>query len=298
MLPALLLSVACGPGPVDLSTVTDTRVIAIQGSPPEPWPGETTRITATVANPEQRALEVLLWTCIPWEDRCLEDEGLSALSDQASIVRADEGLATTTRRVPDIPSVLPDAVLQELLAQDDDIGGIGDIKSIPVQVFALACPLNDCDLINRVRDALRRGRGPGGSIGQDLFDPTRWMVELPVGGVSLATKTLKVARPDREDRNDNPIVEARWMAASGDLLEMEEDVPYELAFAVDDPDRDKVYAYGYTTLGRFYDRSEKVDDGIVRLYLLPEQTGRGELWVVFEDDEGGTAIWSRPFRVR
>ena len=64
------------------------------------------------------------------------------------------------------------------------------------------------------------------------------------------------------------------------------------------PDRDKVYAYGYTTLGRFYDRSEKVDDGAVRLYLLPQETGRGELWVVFEDEEGGTFVWNKPFRVR
>lgn len=298
MLPALLLSFACGPGPVDLSTVTDTRVIAIQGSPPEPWPGETTRITATVANPEDRALEVLMWTCIPWEDRCLEDDGLAYLSDQATIARVDDGVAATTRRVPDIPSTLPAALIEELLAQDEDLDDIDDIDSIPVQVFALACPLNECDLVNRVRDGLRRERGTGGSIGQDLYDPTRWMVDLPVGGVSLATKTLKVARPDREDRNDNPTVEARWLAASDDVLLMDEDVPYELAFSVDDPDRDKIYAYGYTTLGRFYDRSEKAEDGIVRLYLLPEQTGRGELWIVFEDDEGGTVVWHRDIRVR
>ena len=295
MLPALLLTLACGPGPVDLSTVTDTRVIAITGNPPEPWPGETTQLTATVANPEERTLEVLMWTCIPWEERCLEEDGLADLSDQASIARAAEGTAVTTRRVPDIPNTLPDALLEELLDQDKDLR---EIDSIPVQVFALACPLNECDLINRVRDALRREKGTGGSIGRDLYDPTRWMVDLPVGGVSLATKTLLVARPDQEDRNDNPTVEARWFAAADDVLQMEEDVPYELAFSVDDPDRDKVYAYGYTTLGRFYDRSEKVEDGIVRLYLLPEQAGQGELWVVFEDDEGGSVVWHRDIRVR
>lgn len=295
-LPLLLLTLACGPGPVDLSTVTDTRVIAIEGSPPEPWPGETTVLTTTVANPEDRALEVLTWTCIPREDRCLEDDGLARLSDQASIARADEGVAVSTRRVPDIPSTLPDALVEQLLAASED--DLRDIESIPVQVSSLACPLNECDIINRVRDALRRDRGTGGSIGQDLYDPTRWMVDLPVGGVSLATKTLQVARPDVEDRNRNPLVEARWLAASDAVLEMEEDVPYELAFAVDDPDRDKVYAYGYTTLGRFYDRSEKVDDGAVRLYLLPQETGRGELWVVFEDEEGGTFVWNKPFRVR
>ena len=294
-LPLLLATLACGPGPIHLSTITDTRVIAIQGSPPEPGPGETTRLTATVANPRERELEILLWTCVPWEGRCLEEDTLPSLSDQAGIVSVAGGSASTTHRVPEVPWPLPEAVLDGLLAAED---APAEIDSIPVQVSALACPRNECDVVNRVRGGLRRDDATGGSIGRDLRDPRRWMVDLPLRSVSLATKTLRIARPDHDVRNRNPVVEARWLAARDDVLVMDRDVPYELAFFVDDPDRDTVRAYGYTTLGRFHDRSEEVEDNAVRLYLLPEEAGRGELWVVFEDDEGGTTVWEKDIRIR
>ena len=56
-MPSILLAMlACGPGPVDISTITDTRVISIQGEPPEVYPGERTTITVTVADPLERDL--------------------------------------------------------------------------------------------------------------------------------------------------------------------------------------------------------------------------------------------------
>ncbi len=291
----LLAALACGPGPVDLSTVTDTRILSIVGDPPEPWPGENTTITATVANPQDRDLEVLTWTCVPFEDRCVEEVAIDRLVFQASIFPVVDGQAASVRRVPDVSSEELQLILDSIGTADID----EDFDYIPIPVWSLACPVNECDLINRVREVLRRDGPTGGSLGQDLYDPTRWMPDLPVEGISLATKFLRIARPDRSDRNDNPVFEPRWLAARDDVLEMEPNSAYELAFWVDDPDRDKVLAFGYTTYGRFEDRREKVEDNIVRMYLLtPGSSGRGDVWIVFEDDEGGAAVWHKPFRVR
>lgn len=296
MPPLLLAILACGPGPIDLSTVTDTRIISIAGDPPEPWPGENTTITTTVVNPQDRDLEVLTWTCVPYEDQCVEEVAIDKLVFQASIFPVVDGQASSVRRVPDVSSAELQVILDSLgdLDVEED-----DYDYIPIPVWSLACPVNECDIINRVREVLRRDGPTGGSLGDDLYDPTRWMTDLPVDGVSLSTKFLRIARPDRVDRNDNPQFEPRWLAADDDVLVMEPNTAYEMAFKVEDPDRDKVWAYGYTTYGRFEDRREKIEDETVRMYLLtPSSSGRGDVWIVFEDDEGGAAVWHKPFRVR
>ena len=292
----LLAGLACGPGPVDLSTVTDTRVIAIQGAPPEVRPGESTRITATIANPMQHELEALVWTCIPWEGACLGDDSGDLLPSQATISQVIGGSVSTIRSVPAFPSDIPSDVLEAFI--DAGLAEDGDLEAIPVQVSVLACPVGTCDLIRDVDAELLLEGSSRGTVAADLANPSDSLKDEPIEGVSLATKTLRIARPDAEGTNDNPIVEARWLSAADEVLQLDEDVPYELTFHVEDPENDKVYAYGYTTLGRFIDRKEKVDDDAVRLFLLPEDSGTGEVWVVFEDDDGGTTVWHRDIRVR
>ena len=249
----------------------------------------------------------MTWTCVPWEEGCLEVDAGVDLSSQVSISPLVDGQVSSLRRVPNIPSTLPAGLVDEEIPD-----------WIPVQVWALACPVNECGVINEARAALRESPlgpqrrrtwffqpEPGGadeanaSLASALYDPTTWMDELPIEGVGLSTKTLRIARPDREDRNHNPYYEARFMAALDETLVVDRNTVFELAFLVDDADGDKVYAHGYTTLGSFESRREKVDDDAVRLYLIaPDSPGEGDVWVVMEDEAGGAAVWTMPLRVR
>jgi hypothetical protein len=305
MTPILMALLACGPGPVDLSTVTDTRVLSIVGEPPEVYPGERTTITVTVADPLERGLEVM--TCVPWEGACLETEVGVSLPFQVAISPLIDGEVSSTRQVPNIPATLPSALMDEEIPD-----------WVPVQVWALACPVNECGVINEARAALRAsplgpvrgqpwffqpqsgsGEQANTSLAAALYDPTTWMDSLPLEGIGLSTKTLRIARPDREDRNHNPYYEARFLAASGERLAVDRGTVFELAFFVDDADGDKVYAHGYTTLGAFEARRAKVEDDAVRLYLIaPDSPGDGQVWVVMEDEAGGAAVWTMPLRIR
>ena len=65
MIPLLLL--ACGGGERHPSIVTDARILSVVTRPPEARPGEPVDITVLIADPRQRGMEVLLWTCALYE---------------------------------------------------------------------------------------------------------------------------------------------------------------------------------------------------------------------------------------
>ena len=73
----------------------------------------------------------------------------------------------------------------------------------------------------------------------------------------------------------------------------------DLAFHVEDPNGETVYAYPLTTLGAFEERKVKVEDQAVRLYLrAPAEEGEGRVWVIFDDRDGGLAVFSQALRVQ
>ena len=288
-----LLALACGGGQRHPSEVTDARILSIVAEPPEAQPGETVDISVLVANPLERELEVLIWTCGMYEGECAESMrpftdwaivaspiGSSLRHDGVDVIAAYAAeQARVTRSVPSEVSELLDYV-----------------DPIPVLLYALACEPGLCPLIEEVKDALEDNNA-GSRLEKKLADPTLWMHQLPMDGVSLAIQQFMVSNAD-ETRNHNPIFDPRFVQGRESVLRVPAGGELEVAFFVDDPDAEKVYGYGYTTIGSFEKRRVTEEDNAIRNYLLaPSQGGEGRVYMVFEDRDGGAAIWTRPIEI-
>ena len=179
----------------------------------------------------------------------------------------------------------------------DEVSEILDyVDPIPVLLYALACEPGLCPLIEEVKKA-REDNIADDELKEKLADPTLWMYSLPMDGVSLAVQQFAVSYAEKS-RNDNPIYDPRFVQGRDSVLRVPAGGELEVAFFVDDPDAEKVYAYSYTTIGSFEERRVKEEENAIRNYLLaPSQTGEGRAYVVFEDRDGGAAIWSRPVEI-
>ena len=126
--------------------------------------------------------------------------------------------------------------------------------------------------------------------GFDLSDPDEWIAELPMEGVSLATRAFPVSR--ERTRNANPVVTVTGDLASSAGAEVELDVD------VVDEDETTV-VFGYTTGGGFGMASFPVVGGAsILTWYAPEEEGPVDLFVVVQDDRGGAAVWRGEATVR
>lgn len=146
----------------------------------------------------------------------------------------------------------------------------------PVPVWFLACAPGACDL--------------GEADEERLLDPIGWLEELPMTGVTLASRLTRVVAEGAE-RNENPRIE---VAPSGLSAPAEADLSFR--FVVPGAEQ----AFGLGTGGGFTMGSFDVArDGAVELvWVAPKETGIYRLYVVFDDGEGGTAVWSDDVEVR
>lgn len=273
-----LLTLSCGGGSYEPTRIDDLRVVTIVAQPPEARPGSDVRATVWVANPDEAELEVMFWTCLYLEDGgCAESQIADELEQWVTIGSASSGTMETVRQIP--------REAEDYLVGEDVMVGI--------QVYALACQADTCGIIRRVQAAMD-GVGVDEGIARDLADPTGWLDDLPMEGVSLATRDFVVSNRDPGSSNQNPEIDPRFAESLDDAIVMLPGATIDLAFFVDDPNGESVYVYPFTTIGTFDDRKVKAEDDQVRLYLTaPPTTGEGRVWVVFDDRDGGLAVYSQ-----
>lgn len=249
------LVAGCMSGPSDETLVDDVRVLALVAQPPEASPGEAVQVGIHVADPAGAGVEILAWSCTNLGTGCLEDP-----STQASTPVWTDGQATFTATVP------------------VDLAAVASEEPVPITaLWTLACTPGLCPQV-------------GDPAGWDLADPTAWLVDLPMEGVSLAYRTLAVST--RTDRPGNPVLEYQGpdpiSAAAGEAVDL------ELAVTLDVPATADTLAFGFATAGGFGDTEYAVgDDGQVTLqWYAPDPVEPATLYVVVQDGAGGVAVWT------
>ncbi len=284
MIPLLWASsllTGCGVGQSHPSQVTDTQVIAVVTEPPVPAPGDTVFGRIYVADPEERGVVLMAWTCTPLGDQpCLELAG--GIHQLVTVLEPrPDGVYTLSRSIP-----------SELAAYADAEGRLS------AALWVLACPPETCDIIQQARQALANPQNSqlGEALAEDLADPRPWMEALPMKGVNLAVQPLTLSTTDRFI-NSNPVAYQRFVATSEPVESFVAPVAEatDLRFAVTDPDGRRVDAWAFTTVGRFQDdkvREDDRNDTVVHWLLAPTRPTRGRVWVVFDDRDGGRDVFT------
>jgi hypothetical protein len=153
-----------------------------------------------------------------------------------------------------------------------------------VGLYALACSPGTCPVLD---DAL------AGTVDAEvLADPFGLMEELPIAGTSLATRRLNVS--GSLEPHANPVVTLREAPVAGETVALSFDV---LGAFGDNPQ-----AWGYASAGGFDAPSYAIEEGTVTLtWAAPDEDaesglldaeGGADVWVVFNDDLGGAALWN------
>jgi hypothetical protein len=235
ILAPLLLLTACGMGPSDETLLDELRVIGAVVEPPEIAPGESVDVTATVVDPLQAGMELIIWACTPTTSGCAEDR--LPLAERMAVPAMTGNTGTATLRTPIVP-----------LPEDTVISGI---------VWLLACEPDLCEVIAEARTALAND--------SDFPDALR-------------------------DRNANPIITVTAPLPATILAEEELDFPLDI---LDDTVTDGLVAVGLTTGGGFGSPLFDVFEGRADLvYFAPDQSGVVDLYVIVEDGNGGSAVWT------
>lgn len=268
-----LFAFGCAPGPSPETLIDDLRVVAVVAEPPEVAPGERASFEVTVADPAVRGVELLVWTCTDLGSGCLEgaaDEARAEGVTWPEVLPVEDGRATALIDVP--------------LALGGVLDAVGEDPLMATAVWALACEPGLCPLVEDARS--------GRVDPADLADPTRWMVDLPLDGVSLGLRSLAVS--NREERHQNPVLEPDFdevpTVAAGEAI----DLDFRVAAVGDSAvGRD---IFGYASAGGF-DMAPvtSVSTDVTSLtWYAPEDGLSGDevtLWVVLTDELGGSAVW-------
>jgi hypothetical protein len=250
-------------GPSDETLLDELRVIAAVAEPPEISPGESVDITATVVDPLEAGMEMVIWACTPTVGGCAEDR--LPLDERLAVPAITDSTATATLRTPIVP-----------LPEDTVISGI---------VWLMACEPGLCDVIEDARTALAND----GDFPDALRDPVSLLQGLPLTGVSLATRSVGLSNRPVEERNANPVITVT--APLPDTITAEEELEFPLDIS-DDTVTDVLVAVGLTTGGGFGAPLFDVLEGRADLtYFAPDSSGVVDLYVIAEDGDGGSAIW-------
>ncbi len=143
----------------------------------------------------------------------------------------------------------------------------------PLPLWIAACAPGVCDLDSRTDD--------------DRQDPSMWLNQQPLVGVTAGFRLTRITDAPIEERASNPVVDTA--PAAEDLLDVPAGELQTLSFVVPGATE----AFGLATSGGFARPSREIaSDGTVALEWFPaDSSGAGEVFVVFIDDSGGTAVW-------
>jgi hypothetical protein len=267
-MPASLLAVGCAMGPSPETLVDELRVLHID-APPEVLPGELAPVQAVVVEPEAAPYEVAVWSCTRGPEGCIEATGA--------------GWATPVAR--------GDASGESLLAHLTDVAvnpalaGFVDEEPIPLlSLFALACAPGVCPLFEVE---------PGSADEEALLaDPFAMLQDLPMEGVSLATRTLSVSTRADGERHANP--DEVSCKLDGELSEVDGGRRVPLKCRARGAFDGEAAFYGYSLVGGWEGQSSAIGaaDGAVSIPYA---------WVAPPEDpkpsEGEPAVWPEPLLV-
>ena len=266
---ATLLLIGCSEGPNPETLIDELRIVASVAEPPEVGAGESVLLATTVADPVGAGFEVLTWTCTRLGEGCSEAD-LGDLASWATIDPVDKWDTATAERTisPAVGALLSD-----------------ELPELPVQVFALACEPGLCPVIDTVRSAPEPDSAAWDALADDLANPFDFMSTLPFEGVTLATRTLRISNRPVEERHVNPVLTVTEVPGDVDPSDS-----VEVTFSVEGAA--EPILYGYSTAGGFGSSAVEVLDGLAALtWFAPEEPGSAELFVVAQDELGGSAIW-------
>ena len=324
-----LLLAACG-GRNDETTLNELRVVAMIAEPPEVGPGQSTTLTSVIVDPTATGVETLTWTCTDLGAGCLEPS--LGLPWYVAGTPDLDGVVSATFAVPSLGGPPPgafdtgagdtgagdtgagdtgagdtgagdtgagdtgagdtgagdtgagDTGAGDTGAGDTGAGdtGAGDTASLPaaaplVGAYTLACAPGVCPVIAKARD--------GTLEVADIADTTALLKGLPLTGTSLATRRIWLG--SGVNAHQNPVVTLTEAPVVGSEI--------ALRFTVTGTFGEEPSAYGYAEGGAFDAARYRIaDDGTVTLtWLPPEEGGLGNVYVVFNDGLGGTALWRR-----
>lgn len=267
LIPCLVLAVGCMPGPSEDTLVDELRVIGAIAEPPEVAPGETTAVDVVVADPLGSGAEVAVWLCTPADDGC-----------------AEAGSSTQGRVAVGSPT---DGRFRADLTVDPLWAAFAGPEPIPTSIWVLACEPGVCPLFDRLGgDAL------DDEVEALLANPTEWVGDLPLTGVSLAVKQLSVSTRDEADRNDNPVLSVSAPEESTTGEEWLLDVTVADSNGVAE-------IMGLSTAGGFgLTAFEALDGQATMQWYAPDDPGEVQLYAVASDGLGGMAIWQGRAEVR
>lgn len=282
-----LLLLGCGSQSFEPTFIDSLRVVAVTASPAFATPSASVETRAFIANPEGLEMAGMSWTCVATKDLgCLEEQ---VYDEPSAWIGVDNELGSSSAVVLDGRPMAP-SDLDELL------GAYG--SSLEVPLYTLVCALGTCPIITEAQRAIEQGFVDG-ELMQMLSDPTAWLADIDMDRSALSVRSLRVQPEWNLWSNQNPSVEPRFVEAKDATIQLSPGEVSDLSFAVDDPDLDVVYLYPFTTAGRFAERRTKVTDGVGRVWLeAPSQPGEGHLWVVFDDRDGGVAVYDQALSVR
>jgi hypothetical protein len=258
------LAIGCTEGPLAETLVNDLMVLSVVADPPEAAPGETVSMEVSLGLPNDTPVDFLLWTCLPLgENNCLE-----------------EGAAQRFIVAEDVQST----VLVEQTVPFEAAGIVAAFDGeIPVLVWTMACEQSLCPILEKAKS--------GDLVEADLADPISALKSLPFDGVSLALSKLWLSDRAPEERRQNPVLTPDFELP--EVVAPGERVP--LAFNVEGAS-EETEAFGYSLSGGFGAVSTRVFEGKTELVWFAPDTidavEETQLWVIVQDANGGSAIWS------
>ncbi len=282
-----LLLLGCGSQSFEPTFIDALRVVAVTASPPVVTLSKRVETRAFVANPDGMELASLSWTCVEIDDLgCLEAQVYDRLEDWIAVTTA----------LGSSPAITLDGAREAPPDPDDLLDAYGSRLEVPL--FTLVCELGACPIITEAARAIDQGFVDGALL-RMLSDPDTWLADIAMDRSALSVRTLILQQEWDGWSNENPSFEARFLEASDATLSLSPGEVNDLSFAVDDPDVEAVYLYPFTTAGRFAERRTKATDGVGRVWLeAPSRRSEGHLWVVFDDRDGGVAVYDQALSVR
>lgn len=273
------LLAGCSTGPNDETLIPDVRVVSVDATSPELNPGETVGLTATVADPLGKGVEMVAWSCTAFGlagTPCLEAQANFGVGSPTPLLVApdlvDEQASWELTASPALAAVFSE-----------------DLPELSVGVWTLACAPGLCPLIEDVRTALSTGEIDE-ALAADLADPDRWMADLPFRGVSLARRSVVVSLRPEEEQNHNPTIAVELPAS----VATEEEAEFAIQVVDNDPDPDEqLLAFPFTTAGGFAEAGLLLgaDGSSTVAFYGAETAGIAKVYVLTDDNSGGTATW-------
>lgn len=268
--PLIAVCAGCAMDVLPETVIDELTVLAIAPVPPEVGPTDAIAVEVTVVDPDEEAFDVLVWLCTNTGDGCLEAGGDSPRPLWEFVAVFPAASETTSVQLPALPG------LAFALTEPDTV--------LPLFVWALACRPGACDVFTQVDAAPAPGTPAWTALVDRLGDPRSLLDGVAIVDASLATHGVRVS--NRAVRNEAPLL---TVTPPGDPIGVDTDAPFVVGASED------VELFAYAVRGSWDTAQVSIIYDIsapTLQYAAPAEAGTDRLYLVAEDGDGGTALWS------